>query len=355
MINMINLEDYGLTPYFKKYSNEYRDLIVARVIAQHKNSYSVVTENGIVLAALSGRYLHTIEQGFYPVVGDFVMMVSDGTTSVIHHLLKRKSLIARKKAGTQLSRAQLIAANVDTVFICTSLNSEFNESRLERYLSLVWSSGATPIVVLTKGDLAEDPWAQESIAQRIAIGVDILITSLDNPNSMDRLLGYVALGDTAVFAGSSGVGKTTLINHLMGQTVGAIGDIQDKGQGRHTTTSRELFLLKNGGCLIDTPGMRELGVDFAEVERTFSDIEAFSEQCRFRDCTHNNEPGCAVLIAIENGSLEPRRLESYRKLKKEVRYDDMNFREIEADKFQEVGGAKKLRKHIREIQKRTGK
>ncbi len=359
---MVNLADYGFDDFFRSQAEEYKNLMPGRVTGQHKNSYNVITAQGATAAELSGRFLYVSEKDEYPVVGDFVMLIHGEGVSIIHQCLKRKSFLQRRQTTGERdkgSAVQGIAANVTTVFICMSLDRDFNISRLERYLSVTWSSNAVPVIVLTKRDICGD-WEQRlSETESAANGADILVTSKDDRETIDRLGSHISPGTTVVFAGSSGVGKTTLINALLQREAGETKEISSYGKGRHTTTSRELFLLQGGGCLIDTPGMRELGVDFGDIEKTFSDIEGLAIQCRFRNCTHTGEPECAVLKSVETGELDRRRYENYLRLRKESRYDGLSSREIENEKtntmLKDIGGMKNMKKFIREKDRQKGR
>jgi ribosome biogenesis GTPase / thiamine phosphate phosphatase len=313
-------------PRFAQEALLYPSLCPGRVVLQQKDYYSVVTGTGEVLAQVSGklRYESASPLGF-PAVGDFVMLEG----GVIRHVLSRSSVLTRKAAG-RTQEQQVIAANVDVVLICMALDADFNLRRLERYLTLVWDSGATPVVVLTKADLCEDAPARIVQAQSAAIGAEVVTASSLASEGAAALLPYIR-GNTVALVGSSGVGKSTLINCLAGDTLMDTGGLRADGKGRHTTTHRELFPLC-GGAVIDTPGMRELGMDGGDFERSFSDIEALAAQCRFGDCAHKTEPGCAVLEAVRRGEISEQRLDSFHKLRKEAGYDGLTSREIEAAK-----------------------
>ncbi|WP_444642954.1 ribosome small subunit-dependent GTPase A [Caproiciproducens sp. R1] len=339
----------------------YPDLHLARVVSQYKDRYKIITANGECFAGVSGRFRYeAAEPSRYPAVGDFVMADRTGGGSgdaVIHRVLPRSSVFERKSAGGG-QQAQVVAANIDTVLICMSLNHDCNPSRLERYLSVAWSSGAVPVVVLTKADLCADLQSVLAEITSAAPGTDVVVTSRCDQSSCDKLLPYLQPGMTASFIGSSGVGKSTLINRLAGEDLLRTSGIRQDDRGRHTTTRRDLLVLPQGSIVIDTPGMRELGVESVDLSRSFSDIDDLSSQCRFRDCTHTAEPGCAILKALEAGTLDVRRLESYRKLKREARYDGLSSKQIESEKlngmFEGMGGMKKARKFIRQNDKRKG-
>ena len=258
----------------------------------------------------------------FPAVGDFVMAgkTGEGTQAVIHQVLPRKSVFMRKAAGSD-RKEQLVATNIDIVFLCMALNQDFNVRRLERYLSIAWDSGAKPVVVLTKSDICKDIEEKLLAVQEAAPGVRIIKTTALETAGIEEILPYLSAGTTAALLGSSGVGKSTLVNRLLREERLATGGIRND-EGRHTTTHRELLFLPDGGMVIDTPGMRELGMWDAKsgINRTFSDIEELALQCRFRDCTHTVEPGCAVQKALKNGTLSKERMQSYQKLKTENDY-----------------------------------
>ncbi|EGO65099.1 ribosome small subunit-dependent GTPase A [Acetonema longum] len=356
---MNQLIRYGATKHRFTEAMLYPGLHLARVVSQYKGRYKIVTEEGECLAEVSGKFRYeTTGLSQYPAVGDFVMTDRTGGSSgnaVIYQVLTRNSVFERKAVGGG-QQTQVIAANIDTVFICMSLNSDYNLSRLERYLAVAWNSGAAPVVVLTKADLCSDLQSVIAEIESVTPGTNVIITSSCDPSSSEKLLPYLQPGLTASFTGSSGVGKSTLINRLAGEELLRTSVIRQDDKGRHTTTRRELLVLPQGGIVIDTPGMRELGVESVDLAQSFSDIDDLSSHCRFRDCTHTTEPGCALLKALKTGTLDARRLESYRKLKREARYDGLSSRQIESEKlnamFEDMGGMKKARKFIRQNNKR---
>jgi ribosome biogenesis GTPase len=341
-MNYIELKKYGLTESTLKEASLHPDLFPARVTEQHRDIYTVVSEKGELQAEVTGRMMfQTDGPASFPAVGDWVMI--DRTTdehgrAMIHHVLSRKSVFRRITSGTS-NESQIVAANIDTVFICMSLNADFNLRRLERYLSIVWDSSAIPVIVLTKSDLCEDIPGRLSDISTVSVGADVVICSSLNENGLSQILPHVKEGKTIAFLGSSGVGKSTLINRLMGKEILETQGIRENEKGRHTTTFRQLLLLPEGGIVIDTPGMRELHLESGNLERTFEDIAELESQCRFADCSHTSEPHCAVLAAVESGIIGRERLESYRKLQKELGYEGLNSQQLEKEKIKRMFGS----------------
>lgn len=300
-------------------------LQTARVVSQHRDRYVVRLPGGDVNAQLPGRFRHTVRSAEeFPAVGDWVTVASasgDAGVTTIHAVLPRRSAFRRKTAG-DVTAAQVVAANVDIAFIAAALPGDVNVRRIERYLALAWESGATPTILLTKTDLVDDLEAFVHDIRSVALGVDILPVSVFTNAGLDALVARLIPGITAVLLGSSGTGKSTLVNALLGEDRQRVGALRDDGAGRHTTTHRELIDLPGGASLIDTPGMRELQLWSAAdgLEETFRDISALAEECRFRDCAHETEPGCAVLAARDAGTLDVERLESWRALRRELAY-----------------------------------
>lgn len=350
----IFLEQYGLTERFSQEATLYDGLFLARVSEQHREIYKVISTQGELSAQVSGKFAHAAnDPAAFPAVGDWVMIDrTNGAESnaIIHHVLRRKSVLARQVAGTQHT-GQIIAANIDTIFICMSLNADFNLRRMERYLALAWDSMATPVIILTKADLCEDlPGALRDIST-VSLGVDVLPCSCESGEGLHAMEAYLGTGKTVAFVGSSGVGKSTLINFLMEQTVLATGTIrEDDAKGRHTTTHRQLLLLPRGGVVIDTPGMRELQLYTGNLSKTFEDIAEIAAECKFSDCSHTTEPGCAVREALRNGTLCEKRFESYQKLQRETSYAGLSARQLENEKLNRMfGGKNEMKQFLKHV------
>jgi ribosome biogenesis GTPase len=294
----------------------------ARVLAQHRDRYVVGTETGDRSAILTGRSRLTRSSLELPAVGDWVgVRGASDDLELIHAILPRSSAFVRQTAG-DAAEAQVVAANIDVTLIATSVNGDLNPRRLERYVTLAWESGSVPVVLLTKSDLASPEQLADarSTVGAVAPGVEIVVISTHDGTGLAALAPHLPAGRTAVLVGSSGVGKSTLVNALLGEARLRTREIRDDGKGRHTTTHRELVRLESGALLIDTPGMRELQLwsDGSGVASAFADVEELAQRCRFRDCAHLTEPDCAVLAALASGALDRARMESYRALLREV-------------------------------------
>ncbi|MDR1961872.1 MAG: ribosome small subunit-dependent GTPase A [Gracilibacteraceae bacterium] len=350
-----NLKKYGLSDRFEQEATMYGGFALARITEQHRDLYKAVREDGYAKAVVSGKLRYSSGSALdFPAVGDWVMLEDDGTdgNAVIHHVLTRSSVFVRQAAGTA-GDAQVVAANIDVVFICMSLNADFNLRRLERYLTVAWDSRAKPAIVLTKSDLCEDLAERLVEVEGVSMGVPIVVCSSENGDGFDEVSARIGTGKTAAFIGSSGVGKSTMINRLLGENALATQAIREgDGKGRHTTTHRQLLLLLNGGIVIDTPGMRELSLYSGDVSRTFEDIEDLATQCKFSNCTHSDEPGCAVRAAIADGSLAEKRFGNYQKLGREINYEGLNSREREQEKINRMFGGKKALKNFQKSLKK---
>jgi len=323
----MNLETLGWNIYFETRFVPYREqgLLPGRVSIQHKDRYVLLTEKGEVNANVSGKFRFDVSglQEF-PAVGDWVAYEIDpgDKSAVIHHVLERRSKFSRKVAGDRPDE-QIIAANIDIAFLVMGLDGDYNLRRLERYLTAAKESEARSVIVLNKSDLCPflEECAQEVLS--IAQGIDVIVMSALRAEDVAPLLSFLTPGITGVLLGSSGVGKSTITNQLLGMEHSKIQTVRKTdSHGRHTTPHRELLLLPNGGIIIDTPGLRELQLWSGEesVQESFDDIEELATNCRFRDCRHEAEPGCAVKSAMEEGTLEPNRYESYQKLQREIQF-----------------------------------
>jgi len=324
----MNLSSLGWDDFFANHFQPYSTdgLVPARVALEHKHTYTLLSAHGELTATCTGRLLHSsLTRGELPAVGDWVAVrVRAGEPrGDIHAVLPRKTKFSRRAAGDAAGE-QIVAANVDTVFLVTALDANFNLRRIERYLAVAWESGAQPVVVLNKADLHPDPAAACAEVESVAIGASVIALSATHGAGLDALAPFLTPGRTAALLGSSGVGKSTLINALLGtgrQLTGAISDAA--GKGRHTTMHRELIIAPAGALVIDTPGMRELQlweVAGATLDTTFADIATLAARCRFGDCTHRVEPGCAVQAALADGSLDADRWRSFQKLQREQAY-----------------------------------
>ena len=290
------------------------NLIAGRIAAQHRGACDVWTEDGELRARTAGRLFYEHEVGApVPAVGDWVAL--QGTT--ITSILARRSAFLRKRAGFS-SDEQVLAANVDTAFLLGGLDDDFSLRRLERYITTAWDSGAAPVVVLTKADLCADVAEAVLAVESVAIGVPVQPVSNVTGEGFELLAPHLRPGRTAVLLGSSGVGKSTLLNRLAGADLMRTAALAADGTGRHTTTHRELVRLPDGALVIDTPGLRELQFWEGDLGAAFEDIEELAGECRFRDCAHAREPGCAVLAAVDGGRLELDRLRSWRKFQREL-------------------------------------
>ena len=347
----MNIKDYGLKE--EKIAGKING-IPARIITTYRDRYEIVSDKGKGFARLKKGSFYDNPNAIYPTIGDFVMIEwnSMGDSQIIE-TLKRDSSFSRASSSADRNHEmhtqheQLVAANFDYVFIMQSLNDNFNIRRIERYLTLAWESGAIPVIVLTKCDLVDDVESYISKIESVAIGVDVYAISCKAKIGLEKLQKYFKKGNTLVFLGSSGVGKSTLVNTLIGKDVMKTSEIrEDDSKGRHTTTNRQLLMLPTGAMVIDTPGMRELGMWNCDdgIDKTFQDVEKYFGTCKFSDCTHTSEPGCKVLEAIKNGELSEERYNAYMKLKNEARYngDSESYLREKRNKFKEI--AKQNRK-----------
>jgi len=325
----LHLHELGWNSHFEHHFAQYAEegLVAGRVGAEHRGALVVFTENGDMIAKPSGALRHNAAgRGDLPAVGDWVALrprPGDETATIVA-VLPRRTKFSRKGAGAQ-TEEQVLAANIDVLFLVSALTQELSLRRIERYLALAWESGAEPVVVLNKLDLCDDlPDALAEVGS-VAVGAPVHAVSSVTGEGFGELERYLAGHRTVALLGSSGVGKSTILNRLLGTEQQRTQDVRADDRGRHTTTHRELVPLPGGGLVIDTPGIRELQLWDADegLGSTFADIEALAEACRFTDCRHETEPGCEILRALGDGSLTEERLESYRKLQKELAYLDV--------------------------------
>jgi len=348
---MQNLEAFGWNEFFASSFAPFaaQGYGVGRVAVQHKTQYELYTDHGEMRAETTGKMQYEARsKDDLPVVGDWVITrARDAEMATIFDILPRQSKFSRKAAGKK-TEEQIVAANIDTVFLVSGLDGDYNLRRMERYLVVAWESGAAPVIVLNKVDLCNDiaPVIQE--VDSIALGVPIIVMSALNDQGLEELLSHIKKGTTGALLGSSGVGKSTIINHLLGQELQKTREVRENDdRGRHTTSRRELILLPSGGLLMDTPGMRELQFWGGEegIKDAFDDIAALAQQCRFRDCEHGPEPGCAVQQAIASGTLAADRFESYLKLQKEIAYlhrkEDKTAELLEKERWRKIHAAQK--------------
>jgi len=355
----VNLIDLGWNSFFEDDFQKYKasGFLAARISAVHKHACLALTENGELPAEVSGRFLFEAESnGNFPAVGDWVALSipPNENRGIIQALLARQSCFVRKVAG-ETTEEQVVAANINTLFIVCGLDGNFNPRRIERYLTLAWESGAVPVVLLNKCDLCDDSDQRVDEVMALAIGVDVVALSATTGDGLESLTRFLTAGKTTAFLGSSGVGKSSIINRLLGEEKLRVCEVSGEGsRGRHTTTHRELIILPGGGLVIDTPGMRELQVwgDDRGLAQAFEDIETLAAACRFADCQHHQEPDCAVLAAIADGRLAPERFQNFLKLKKELEYlaarQTMQARTIEKQRWQKI---RKLAKAIKKVRK----
>ena len=326
---MHDLTSLGWSEFFERTFEPYRELghFAGRVVLEERGAYRLYAEHGELSASVRGKLRFDSQSAAdFPAVGDWVSVATrerDGLAQ-IHAVLPRRSKFSRKAAGAN-SEEQVVAANVDTVFLVQGLDHDFNLRRLERYLVAAFESNAAPVVILSKADLCKEIEGKISAAESVAPGTPVHAISSVSGQGLEAVDQYILPGVTVAFLGSSGAGKSTLINRIVGEEIQKTAEVREHdSRGRHTTTHRELLVLKTGGLLIDTPGMRELQMWDASgsLELAFSDVQLIAAACYFTDCSHQNEPGCAVKEALEEGSLDRERYESYTKMEKEMEYLD---------------------------------
>lgn len=330
-----------------------RDALPGRVVWQSAYSYRVQCENGEIAAEPTGK----LKAGDLPAVGDWVAVrqSATGEMGTILAILPRTSAFSRKAAGKGVSE-QVVAANIDEVLIVTDLDQDFNQRRIERYITLVYNSGANPVVVLNKTDLAADVEAVVAQTEAVSPGIPVYAVSAEENQGIDQLQEHLGKGKTVAFLGSSGVGKSAIINRLLGEDRMEVGEVRETdGKGRHTTTHRELVMLPGGGAVIDTPGMREIQVwgDEDGLAAAFPEIDDLVAACRFRDCRHDSEGGCAVREALDSGRLDTARFDSYMKLRAE--FENLERRRSQHARIVEKREGKRFAKMVREVNRHNPK
>lgn len=351
MIEKTNILNYGFTPAMIL---ENIQGTPSRVTAVHKGRYELICEYGLCFAKLKTSIYYNGEGATFPTTGDFVLIDYNARgDSQIIRTLSRKSFFSRSDPTTHGQSEQAVASNFDYVFILQSLNYDFNPRRMERYITLAWQSNAVPVLILTKADLVTDYDSHISEIKNIAAGVSIYVISAKTGFGIDLLDDYLKPYKTIAFLGSSGVGKSSLVNALAGEDIMTVNEIrEDDSKGRHTTTHRQLIMLPSGAMIIDTPGMRELGMwDVSDgLGNAFNDVEQYFSLCRFSDCNHEAEPGCAIKTAIADGELSRERWENYLKIKHEAKYASKKERLLN-DKTQGRSSAKfhKSNNRIKEL------
>jgi ribosome biogenesis GTPase len=350
----MKLEELGWNEFFSEYFRGCagENIFPARVIAADRDLWHVDSERGELSVGITGKLCHQAEAPEdFPAAGDWVVMesASEKSAPVISGVFPRRTCFSRKASGDRkrktdgVFKQQVIAANMDWVFIVSGLDRDFNPRRIERYLTLIYESGADPVLVLNKSDICADPYVMSIEAEAAAPGVPVHLVSAVKGKGLHELEPYLGPGKTAVLVGSSGAGKSTLINALLGEQRQKVKPVSTKlGKGRHTTTRRELVFVPCGGMIMDNPGLRELQLAAGDsaLSGAFDDIDRLSKNCRFADCSHEHEPGCTVLAALESGTLERDRYESYLKLKRELWYQKesrgKSARQIEKAKWERI-------------------
>jgi ribosome biogenesis GTPase len=360
----VSITRWGWNSYFEAFwrSGGWKNAVRARVVAQQRKFWRVAGDFGECWAEASGKLRLAADEGAdWPAVGDWVVVELHGVdaSAVIQEVLPRRSKFVRKSPGKKMEE-QVIAANVDTALLVSALDGDFNPRRVERYLAQCWESGARPVIVLNKADACEGVHEKAVEMERIAVGTAVCVVSAKTGRGFGEMEEFLRPGHTLVLLGSSGVGKSTIANRLLGETVQEVQPVRESdSKGRHTTTARELFVLPGGALLMDTPGLREMQLWDAEqgVAQTFADIDALAAQCRFVDCRHEAEPGCAVLTAVSAGALDAARLENRRKLMREQEFlrrkIDPEARQEQKEQWKQIHRA--ARQKYRQRQRDGGK
>jgi len=350
---VFSLQDLGWCEFFEKQwqSKKVDGAIRARVSEENRGLYKVISERGESWAELRGKLRHqAVSREMLPAVGDWVLAEEHGERSTIHFVFERRSKFSRKTAGKK-TEEQIVAANVDTVFLVSSLNRELNARRIERYLTLAWESGARPIVVLNKSDLCDNIAELREKAEEAAMGVRTIVASTVSGDGIAELREIVRTGGTTALLGSSGVGKSSLINAILGREIQVTNETREgDDKGRHTTTSRQLIVVSGGGVLLDTPGMRELQLWAASegIAQAFADVQGLAQGCKFRNCSHKDEPGCAVREAMDK-----ERLANYHKLQREEEF--LESKQDDALRAQRTKDLRKMMKGVNRFYRDRGR
>lgn len=360
----MSISQWGWNAYFEALWNDGQreNVVPARVVGQQRKFWRIVSEISEGWAEAAGKLRLAAEEGEdWPAVGDWVAasLHDAGNSALLQEVLPRRSQFVRKAAGRK-TEEQVIAANVDTVLLVCALDGDFNPRRVERYLAQSWESGARPVIVLNKADACSDPQSKAAEMERVALGSAVCVVSAKTGRGTEELEPFLKAGQTLAMLGSSGVGKSTLANRLLGHARQEVREVRESdSRGRHTTTARELLLLPGGALLMDTPGLRELQLWDAEVglTQTFAEIDELAARCRFSDCHHEGEPGCAVQAALEMGTLEAARLENWRKLLREQEFlrrkVDPEARQEQKEQWKQIHRA--ARKEYQQRERERGK
>jgi ribosome biogenesis GTPase len=360
----VSITGWGWNSYFEAFwrGGDWKNAVPARIVAQQRKFWRVAGDFSECWAEAGGKLRLAADEGAdWPAVGDWVVveLYGTGSTAVIQLVLPRRSQFVRKSPGKRMEE-QVIAANVDTALLVSALDGDFNPRRVERYLAQCWESGARPVIVLNKADACEEAREKAAEMERVAIGTGVCVVSARTGQGFGELQEFLRPGETLVLLGSSGVGKSTIANRLLGQTVQEAQPVRESdNRGRHTTTVRELFVLPGGALLMDTPGLREMQLWDAEhgVAQAFADVDSLAAQCRFGDCRHEAEPGCAVLAALSAGTLDAARVENRRKILREQEFlrrkMDPEARQEQKEQWKQIHRA--ARQKYQQRQKDEGK
>lgn len=358
MIETINLREWGLDDFIVKQISQSEIPNLGRIVTEGNKIYKIITEEGLITGEVSGKAIYDASgTDDFPAVGDWVLLDrvdAQSGNAIILKVLQRKSKLSRKVAGKRFDE-QIIATNIDTIFITMSVNNDFNIRRLERYLTIVWDSMAVPVILLTKVDLCQNIDSKMLEIEAASPGVDILTTSAVTGEGIQQITTYLGPGKTVAFVGSSGVGKSSIINYLKGEKIMAVKDLRNDDKGRHTTTHRQLVPMSSGGVIIDTPGMREIQIMDVDtsLDKTFTDVETLAKNCKFNNCQHQSEPGCAIREALEDGTLDRGRWDNYIKMKKEIEYFIRKTdKKAESEYWNKIKKRSKLIKEINSSTKR---